>query len=1314
MPYSEEINFQLLDWNSYHEIDDYDEEVYIIQLFGRTIDDNDVCLKVTGFMPFFYVEIPIKWGENEVQTFIKALKNKVSWCIIDNTDYDFDISKSLICYKIVKKHKFYNFTNKESFKFVELFFKSLTGMRFFSNILSKPLKIPNLSKANIYSKYESNIEPHIRFMHINNLVPCGWVSFKLSEAIINHKYSNCHYSYSINYKYVLPSNIKDVIAPYKIMGYDIECISCDYGMPQAHRESDKIIQIGITMYRYGSMNCYEQYMLALNTCANIKNVIVKCYKTEKKLIRGWAKMISKIRPDFKAGYNNFGFDDKYIFERINRIDQETAKKKNISVEKLDDKFIDEILCIIGKVNNEYIINNEGIKQSLTYFKICKLSSSALGDNNLNFFQVPGIVSIDMMKVIQRDHRLISYKLDNVSANFITEKVIKIIFGEIHNGKINADIYTNSTKALEKKSYIQIMVNDSYSSSPLNEGTKYKVHDIITVTECINKEEKITFQVIKTDITEKEANDLKNILANPVFKVFWTFAKDDMHHTLINKYFKENDKNKIALVAKYCIKDCKLVNLLLAKLEIIVNSISMANVCNVPLSYLFLRGQGVKIFSLVSKKCREKNFLMPVIKKKSDTENSESYEGATVITPIPAIYLSPIGVLDFSSLYPNSMREKNLSPECYVNDKKYDNLPGYIYHDIYIDVKNNKGEIVRNFDGLPVKVHHRFSQKIMSDKDISIELADIIKNITLEMENNIKNIQNQQYITGFFRNYKITTITSQVEKILVEELEHSDILEKLKKNIQLETIIDKINASHISEKKKKKIIKHIDNIITEKILKIVNHEKKILQYKQDIEKKIQNINSNDNLSDEKKKERITKLNNLLEDYINHINTKLLLSNIDKEELVELEKKNANDKISVEKMKKYNTVNNNIVSYGILPEILTELINKRKETNVQLSKEKDVFVKSILNSLQLAFKVVANSIYGQTGAPTSPIFFMPIAASTTAIGRERLYFAKNIVEKTFPKSEIIYGDTDSIFINFHIKNKNGEEIFDEDALVNTITLCQQAAKAINSSVPKPQSIVYEKTLHPFILIAKKKYVGLLFEKDPHKYVMKSMGIVLKRRDNAPIVKIIIGGIIDYILKNRDIDKAITYIKDIIGKLMDGYYPIDKFIISKTLRAQYKNPMQIAHKVLADRMATRDPGNKPHVNDRIPFVYVLQKNIKKKKNILQGDLIEHPDFVIQNNLKIDYLYYLEHQIINPATQILELALPTEEVKLIFEKFIIYEENKRIGRQNLAKWYHVEKKNGSKTEIKKNIKKNIPLKQIKYNKNIKSQNLYRWYNPK
>lgn len=1532
-----DLDFQIVDWNTYHEIDGDEEERYVIQLFGRTEDDKDVCLKVTGFKPFFYVEVPLNWTQGQVNEFIEVLKKKVAWNTENNPNYDYDLSNSLVNYKIVQKHKFYNFHNKKFFKYVMLVFKSHTAMREFANILARPLKADGLTKEPmLYQRYESNIEPHIRFMHIQNLSSCGWVTVDGSKLKEDRDYSDCDHSYVVDWKYIKPSENDNRMAPLKIMAYDIECVSSDHNFPQAERENDKIIQIGNTVYRYGSMKCEEQYILTLKECAPIEGANVQCYKTEKGLIRGWAQLIRKIRPDIRTNYNGFNFDDKYIFDRIMRIDREQAKKQNTTMNYLQNRFIDEILQILGKVNNKYLVEMEGIDRtmqrnntnqsngsyygpSLSYFELKNLSSSALGDNELKFFQIPGIIATDMMKVIMRDHRLVGYKLDNVSANFITEGAIKFVEEDkTDDCKIKMSIYTRSTKALEKNSFIQIMVDDGYSSTPLSEGAKYQVFDIETVVEKKEKNGKpeiLKYQAIKTAIGEKDIIELREVLLNPMLKVFWTFAKDDMHHTQINKYFNEGDPEKIKQIAIYCLKDCKLANLLMAKLEIIVNSVGMAKVCHVPLSYLFLRGQGVKIFSLVAKECRENNFLIPVLrKKKKDTEgdNDETYEGATVITPKPDVYLSPISVLDYSSLYPNSMRERNLSHECYVSDPQYNNLPGYIYHDIDIILKDKKGRIRRNIDGTPMKERHRFAQELVTEEQINEELKDIFNSIRMKMKENIDRIKIQDYWTD--------------------------------------------------EQKKQKIL---DPLKAEYLLKV------------------KEIKKNVDLPEEERSKQLEKEKNLFEEKEEEIKkNKYKMTEKDKEEFIKFEEENCKKKIAAERAKRYNVVNGQWVRYGILPTILTKLLNKRKETNAQLeeAKEKDPAFASILNGLQLAYKITANSLYGQTGAPTSPIFFLAIAASTTATGRERLHYAKNMVEKNFPGSEVIYGDsvtgdtpiiyrdsskninittieklgqdwkpyeqfkpndptlickeqsnakievwtstgwrkvkriirhktnkkiyrvstptgcidvtedhslldtnkkqikpkdcvlgtellhgfmpvnngnttisddkifsagfylhmaktkeipkeilngnirtkysfllpyllmkqsqnelspgcidylidgsdentpyfienitdkletqniyyllkslnfhvqihetndtyqlelntkklednkrvnfvrylrtinyheyvydletedgtfhagigemivknTDSIFINFHLKDESGQERTDKKALVESIALAQKAAKLINDNVPKPQAIVYEKTFHPFILVAKKKYVGLLFEEDPYKYYLKSMGIVLKRRDNAPIVKIVVGGIIDHLLKNRDIDKAVEYTKKVIRKLMDGKYPIDKFIISKTLKAKYKKPSTIAHKVLADRMAARDPGNKPQINDRIPFVYVVKDfGKKKKKDILQGDLIEHPDYVVKNGLKIDYLYYLEHQIINPASQILELIMPAKDVRKLFQAFIIEEDNKRKGRQSLEKWMIGVKSTGSKTSKK-------PYKSLKIMKTAVKSNGY------
>jgi DNA polymerase elongation subunit (family B) len=47
------------DWNSYYEIDNDEKEKYVIQLFGITQNNENICLKVTGFTPFFYVNVPL-------------------------------------------------------------------------------------------------------------------------------------------------------------------------------------------------------------------------------------------------------------------------------------------------------------------------------------------------------------------------------------------------------------------------------------------------------------------------------------------------------------------------------------------------------------------------------------------------------------------------------------------------------------------------------------------------------------------------------------------------------------------------------------------------------------------------------------------------------------------------------------------------------------------------------------------------------------------------------------------------------------------------------------------------------------------------------------------------------------------------------------------------------------------------------------------------------------------------------------------------------------------------------------------------------
>lgn len=1121
--------FQILDWNT-QKREVIDDEGYKIGLFGRTEDNKTIYVNVTGFHPYFYVEVPnnTKWDEITKLSFINALNDsyQVKMSKTQYRLYRDDVS-------IVKKHKFYGFTADEWFYFVRLSFYSFEQFKTYRYLLESERGIIMNGKRQHFKVYESNIEPHIRFMHERELNACGWISIdadkyaNITDDGVNTTY--CELNITVDYKSIFPYDGKESdISPFTIAAVDIECISEKGGFPEATNDNDKIVMIATTFSKFGEFECYYRNVVMIGKCNNIPDAEVIMCKNEKELLIEWSKMIIKHDPDIITGWNIFGFDESYIYERCQKI------------QKLTGEDILSRVSQLSRMCNEH-----------SQFGEHKLASSALGDNTMKYFDISGRIHFDLMKVVQKDYKLVSYKLDYVSSYFFRE----IITGfDVVDG--NVMLTTTGTYGIKEGQYTTIIYNDGVLEYEHLNGKKYKILKITKNTVLLEG--------------NFEHESLKELLKLPKYKIFWCQVKDDVKPKEIFSKFNGSKQDRTEL-ALYNIQDCELCNKLTAKLQVIVDNMCMANVSNVPMSYLFMRGQGVKIFSLVSKKCRQEKYLIPVLKRKQDKskkdestfdktyssinkgkdkikqkttdedEDDDSFEGAIVFDPISGMYLSPIFVLDFASLYPNSMRYRNLSHECIVMDDKYKGLKDYTYTTISY-TKNNKNKT-------------------------------------------------------------------------------------------------EVNCVFAKRKDGKR--------------------------------------------------------------------------------------------------------------GIVPEILTDLINERSNTREKISGEKDPFKKKVLDRMQLAYKVTANSLYGQTGATTSPIFMKEIAACTTATGRKMLIYSKKFIETQFGtlinyalddtkkynkfakilfasvdefnyepeltkfkklfddctqdttapnhgnksvcrkhvkdtelkdvkrefirsmrhkiidilngyhvSMKVIYGDTDSVFVDPKIiKDDDNKLQTDIHALEMAIKLGMLASMIICVLLPDTMKQEYEKCLYPFIQISKKRYVGNLYETDIKKYVQKSMGIVLKRRDNAQIVKIVCGGIVDQLLNKRNPIGAIEYTQKTLKDIMLNKYPIDKFIITKTLREEYKNRNSISHAVLADRMAQRDPGNKPMPNDRIPYVFVVTDRDVK----LQGERVETPDYVLSHNLKIDYAYYITNQIMKPCLQFLELF--SRNPKKIFDRIITIDYNCKHG---------------------------------------------------
>jgi len=329
-------------------------------------------------------------------------------------------------------------------------------------------------------------------------------------------------------------------------------------------------------------------------------------------------------------------------------------------------------------------------------------------------------------------------------------------------------------------------------------------------------------------------------------------------------------------------------------------------------------------------------------------------------------------------------------------------------------------------------------------------------------------------------------------------------------------------------------------------------------------------------------------------------------------------------------------------GVLSGILQSLWKNRKVTKKEMNATTDPFLKTVLNAKQLAIKVSMNSIYGFTGAVVGALPCLEISQSVTGCGRQMIEQTQNYAKDHF-QCEIVYGDTDSCYVIF-------PEPVDTDGTLTTLfKKAEFAAAEISKTFPKPIELEFEKFMYPLILVAKKRYMYLEWT-DPkqHNGEIEAKGVELVRRDNCPYVKETLDAVLSPIMFENNLEQGKLKAEIFIDQLLNGEVPIKKLIISKNLRNDYKNPASIAHYQLVEKMKLRDPNGAPKPGDRVPFVYVDIGDPKA----LSWKKVEDPEYAQENQIKIDTLYYLEHQLKNPLKTIFDILLGETKCEAMFNR--------------------------------------------------------------
>ncbi|KAK1935941.1 DNA polymerase delta subunit [Babesia divergens] len=325
----------------------------------------------------------------------------------------------------------------------------------------------------------------------------------------------------------------------------------------------------------------------------------------------------------------------------------------------------------------------------------------------------------------------------------------------------------------------------------------------------------------------------------------------------------------------------------------------------------------------------------------------------------------------------------------------------------------------------------------------------------------------------------------------------------------------------------------------------------------------------------------------------------------------------------------------VRKGVLPIIVEKLIEARQKAKAEMKTCTDPMLRSVLDGRQLALKITTNSVYGYTGASNSG--FLPcveVATAITSFGRYMIVNTKDTIERHFTaangyeaNAKVVYGDTDSVMINFGTKE-----------ISRAIELGVEAAAKITQEAIRPITLVFEKVYLPLLLLTKKRYAGLCYT-NAHTYdKIDCKGIETVRRDFCLLVQQMMEKILHMLLVDLDLNGAIEFVKTNITQLLRNEIDISLLVVTKSL-GKVDYDARLPHVELAKKLRNRDPGKAPSVGDRVS--YLIVKGIKGQP---QFDRAEEPLYVVENNIPVDTQHYLD-AIKTTLMRVFEVIMPNPE---------------------------------------------------------------------
>lgn len=556
--------------------------------------------------------------------------------------------------------------------FVKLFFRSQSALdhtRFRANKPFYPgFGNPRFSRIKCQI-WEGDISPMQKYTSELNIAPSQWFNAKAIPVPLEKKISTLEKEFVIMGTNDVKGISDDETMQWEtfpdILSFDIETYSANHkAFSNKYNSTDICFMISCIFQRAKHPETRKFYLIIVGDCPPVKDTEIIKVGDELGLIYSFCDLIKRLNPTVIVSYNGFGFDYPYLdaryYSAVNR----------------------------GEAGEEWFECGR-LKNHLPKMAKIEWKSGAFGQVNLKYLNLPGILNVDMYCVVKRERKLRKYTLDFVSKDILGEgkhdvKAIEMnqivqAFIKLHPpGILHVDIDNTATITLPSATRIdenneaEMDGNDSDDGDEDNEG-------ILEATE-----------------TERHINEVHDEQAEHTCS-----AADELkkHQRTLDLSTPDKILAEVSRFCEYCLQDAILTVGLFEKMLRWTAFHELSNAFRINIVDTYTRGQQLGFLSRIYYFASHNGVVItqrntPIVK----------FKGGLVQTPIVG-YTEDVFCLDFKSMYPNIMKERNIDFTTLIRPEMTPQVPTgdtENYKEVVIDLPDGNKKVFhfsRKFKGL---------------------------------------------------------------------------------------------------------------------------------------------------------------------------------------------------------------------------------------------------------------------------------------------------------------------------------------------------------------------------------------------------------------------------------------------------------------------------------------------------------------------------------------------------------------------------------------------------------------------------------------